>query len=63
MVFIDGVTAIISSANLTKRGLSVNYQAGAVIKDQKKVSEGIQFFIGVWDESDLLTPELIMKYI
>ena len=63
MVFIDGETAIISSANLTKRGLSVNYEAGAVIKDQKKVSEGIQFFKGVWDESDLLTPELIMKYI
>ena len=33
MVFIDGKTAIISSANLTKRGLSVNYEAGAVIKD------------------------------
>lgn len=26
MVFIDGKTAIISSANLTKRGLSVNYE-------------------------------------
>ncbi len=37
MVFIDGKTAIISSANLTKRGLSVNYEAGAVIKDSEKV--------------------------
>lgn len=63
MVFIDGKTAIISSANLTKRGLSVNYEAGAVIKDQNKVQEAVKFFNSVWEESENLTPELIRSYI
>lgn len=62
MVFIDGKTAIISSANLTKRGLSVNYEAGAVIKDQDKVEEAVKFFENVWGESEILTPELIRNY-
>lgn len=62
MVFIDGKTAIISSANLTKRGLSVNYEAGAVIKDQDKVKEAVKFFNSVWGESETLTPELIRNY-
>ncbi|BDZ68740.1 phospholipase D family protein [Methanobacterium ferruginis] len=63
MVFIDGKTAIISSANLTKRGLSVNYEAGAVIKDQNKVKEAVKFFNSVWEESENLTPKLIRSYI
>ena len=63
IVFIDGKTAIISSANLTKRGLSVNYEAGAVIKDLEKVQEAVKFFNGVWKESKILTPELIRKYV
>ncbi|WP_281773938.1 phospholipase D family protein [Methanobacterium formicicum] len=62
MVFIDGEIAIISSANLTKRGLSVNYEAGAVIKDQAKVTEAVEFFNSVWDESETLTSELIRNY-
>ena len=62
MVFIDGKTAIISSANLTKRGLSVNYEAGAVIKEQEKVQDAIKFFNSVWDESETLTSDLIRRY-
>ena len=62
MVFIDAKTAIISSANLTKRGLSVNYEAGAVIKDSEKVKEAVKFFNSVWKESEILTPELIREY-
>jgi hypothetical protein len=63
MVFIDGKTAIISSANLTKRGLNVNYEAGAVIKDVEKVKEAVNFFKNVWKESEPLTPELIRRYV
>ena len=63
MVFIDAKTAIISSANLTKRGLSVNFEAGAVIKDSEKVKEAVKFFNTVWKESETLTPELIQKYV
>jgi len=37
MIFIDSRVAIISSANLTRKGLSVNYEAGVVIKNQEKV--------------------------
>jgi phosphatidylserine/phosphatidylglycerophosphate/cardiolipin synthase-like enzyme len=62
MVFIDAKTVIISSANLTKRGLSVNYEAGAVIKDMEKVQEAIKFFDNVWNESEILTPELVRRY-
>ena len=63
MVFIDGKTAIISSANLTKRGLSVNYEAGSVIKDYEKVQEAVEFFDNVWKDSEILTSELIRKYV
>ena len=63
MVFIDGKTAIISSANLTKRGLSVNYEAGSVIKDYDKVQEAVKFFDNVWKESEILTSELIRRYV
>ena len=63
MVFIDKKTAIISSANLTKRGLSVNFEAGAVIKDSEKVQEAVKFFEDVWGESRALTPELIRMYV
>ena len=63
MVFVDGKTAIISSANLTKKGLSVNYEAGAVIKDPEKVGEAVKFFENVWKESEDLTPELIRMYV
>ena len=63
MVFIDSKKAIISSANLTKRGLTVNYEAGAVIKDVEKVKEAVKFFKNVWKESETLTPELIRRYV
>ena len=64
MVFIDNKTAIIlPRANLTKRGLSVNFEAGAVIKDSEKVQEAVKFFEEVLGESETLTPELIRMYI
>ena len=51
MIFIDSKTAIISSANLTKSGLSVNYEAGMVIRDKSYVKKALEFFNGVWKES------------
>ena len=62
MIFIDSKVAIISSANLTRKGLSVNYEAGVVIKDQKYVKEALEFFKGVWEESKPLNDELINSF-
>jgi len=59
MIFIDSRVAIISSANLTRKGLSVNYEAGVVIKNQEKVKTALKFFNGVWDESEPLTEKMI----
>ncbi len=59
MIFIDSKVAIISSANLTRRGLSVNYEAGVVIKDQNYVKKALEFFKGVWEESKSLEDELL----
>ncbi|MEN4006800.1 MAG: phospholipase D-like domain-containing protein [Methanobacteriaceae archaeon] len=54
MILIDSEIAIISSANLTRRGLSVNYEAGVIIKDQNHVKMALEFFKGVWEESEAL---------
>lgn len=62
MVFIDSKIAIISSANLTRKGLSVNYEAGVVIKNQDKVKKALKFFKGVWDESEPLTEKMILEF-
>lgn len=62
MIFIDSKVAIISSANLTQKGLSVNYEAGVIIKDQNKVKSALKFFNGVWDESIPLTEKMIMEH-
>jgi len=59
MILIDSNVAIISSANLTRKGLSVNYEAGVVIKDQNHVKKALEFFKGVWEESEPLDEELI----
>lgn len=55
MIFVDSKTAIISSANLTKNSLSVNYEAGMVIRDKDYVKKALEFFNGVWKESKPLS--------
>lgn len=61
MIFIDGKTAIISSANLTKRGLSVNYEAGVIIRNKEHVQNALKFFNGVWEESLPLSDDMIRE--
>lgn len=61
MLFIDSQVAIISSANLTRRGLSVNYEAGVIIRNLEQVNKALEFFNGVWEESQPLTTEMIHK--
>ncbi|MDI9434982.1 MAG: phospholipase D family protein [Euryarchaeota archaeon] len=61
MIFIDGTTAIISSANLTKRGLSVNYEAGVILKNNEHVQNALKFFKGVWEESEPLNEDMIRE--
>jgi|SRR3989338_5747334 len=59
-LIIDNSVAIISSANLTKRGLSVNYEAGVCLrKDQSTIAKVAQFFNDIWKESKPLTEEAI----
>jgi phosphatidylserine/phosphatidylglycerophosphate/cardiolipin synthase-like enzyme len=59
MIIIDNSIAIISSANLTKKGLSVNYEAGVSLKDKNMVEKSSQFFNEVWEESEPLTEKAI----
>jgi phosphatidylserine/phosphatidylglycerophosphate/cardiolipin synthase-like enzyme len=59
MVVIDNSVAIISSANLTKKGLSVNYEAGICLRDKNMVNKVAQFFNDVWKESKPLTQQAI----
>jgi len=59
MVIIDNSVAIISSANLTKKGLTVNYEAGVCLKDQYMINKVAQFFNDIWKESQPLTQQAI----
>ena len=59
IVVTDNSVAIISSANLTKKGLSVNYEAGICLRDKNTVDEVAQFFNEVWEESNPLTLQAI----
>ena len=59
MLIVDSREAIISSANFTKRGLQVNYEAGVIIRKKEDVSHATDFFNGVWEESKSLTMEMI----
>lgn len=59
IVIIDDFVAIISSANLTKNGLSVNYEAGICLKDKNMVAKVARFFNDVWEESKPLTEKSI----
>ncbi len=59
MVIIDNSVAIISSANLTKKGLSVNYEAGICVREQHMINKVAQFFNDIWKESQPLTQQAI----
>ena len=59
MVIIDDAVAIISSANLTKKGLSVNYEAGICLREKHIINKVTQFFNDIWKESQPLTQQAI----
>ena len=59
IIIIDRSVAIISSANLTKRAFSVNYEAGICIRNKDDVDRIRKFFMGIWIESLPLTEEAI----
>ena len=59
ILVIDSRAAIISSANLTKKGLRVNYEAGVKINDHNSVGMAKEFFKGIWDNSSPLTEDMI----
>lgn len=63
MVIIDNSVAVISSANLTKKGLSVNYEAGICLRDKNMVNKVDQFFNDVWKESKPLTQQAIKNVL
>lgn len=63
MVVVDNSVVIISSANLTKKGLSVNYEAGICLKDKNMVDKVAQFFNDVWSESKPLTQQAIKNVL
>jgi phosphatidylserine/phosphatidylglycerophosphate/cardiolipin synthase-like enzyme len=59
MIIIDNSIAIISSANLTKKGLNVNYEAGVSVKDKNMIEKSSLFFNDVWEKSEPLTEQAI----
>lgn len=61
MIFIDSDVAIISSAKLTQKGLTVNYEAGVVIRDPPYVKNALEFFNGIWKESEPLTENILKE--
>lgn len=63
MMIIDNSIAIISSANLTKKGLSVNYEAGVCLKDKNMIRKITLFFDDVWKESKPLTEQAIKNVL
>lgn len=63
MIIIDNSIAIISSANLTKKGLSVNYEAGVCLKDKNMIKKITLFFDDIWKESKPLTEQAIKNVL
>ncbi len=61
MVVVDRSRAIISSANLTKKGLAVNYEAGVILKNSRAIGRVAEFFKDIWDDSLPLTDKAIKK--
>lgn len=62
IIIIDSKVGIISSANMTSKGMRINYEAGVLIKDNKEILKAIEFFNGVWDVSKSLTDEIISNH-
>ncbi len=63
MVIVDSSVAVISSANLTKKGLTMNYEAGVCIKGKEELEKAIEFYNGLWNESEPLTSDRIEKEV
>ncbi|MEK6969207.1 MAG: phospholipase D-like domain-containing protein [Nanoarchaeota archaeon] len=63
MVILDNSVAVISSANLTKKGLSVNYEAGICLKDVNMANKVAKFFNEMWEESKPLTQDAIKNVL
>ena len=63
MMIIDNSIAIISSANLTKKGLYANYEAGVCLKDKSMIEKITLFFDDVWKESKPLTEQSIKNVL
>ncbi|MBA3045666.1 MAG: phospholipase D family protein [Candidatus Thermoplasmatota archaeon] len=61
IVVVDKKVAIVSSANFTRTGLSVNYEAGVSIMDKQAVLQVIDFFENVWSDSSIMTEEDINR--
>ena len=59
LMIIDSKVAIISSANLTRSGLHVNYEAGVIIKKKRDVLKAAEFFNDVWMRSKPLTIDMV----
>jgi phosphatidylserine/phosphatidylglycerophosphate/cardiolipin synthase-like enzyme len=59
LFIIDQNVAIISSANLTEKGLHANYEAGIRITDEKTLQEVIYFFNEAWRGSEEVTQKRI----
>ena len=62
IVIIDSKVGIISSANMTSKGMRINYEAGILIKDEKEIKKAIEFFDGVWNVSKPLNDETISSF-
>jgi sugar-specific transcriptional regulator TrmB len=59
LLIVDSKVAIISSANLTRNGLQVNYEAGVVIRKKHDVSKATKFFNDVWERSKPLPIDMV----
>jgi phosphatidylserine/phosphatidylglycerophosphate/cardiolipin synthase-like enzyme len=61
LIIVDSSVAIISSANLTRNGLHVNYEAGVVIRKNQDVLKAAEFFNDLWIRSKPLTMDMVNK--
>jgi phosphatidylserine/phosphatidylglycerophosphate/cardiolipin synthase-like enzyme len=62
IIIIDSKVSIISSANMTSKGMRINYEAGVLVKDQNEIKKAIEFFNGVWKVSQPLNDDVISEY-
>ena len=47
----------------TKKGLTMNYEAGVCIKGKEELEKAIEFYNGLWNESEPLTSDRIEKEV